>query len=296
MLYVVTTAKMCSFTKAADTLYVSQSSVSQAIKSIEEELNTTLFIRHNNKISLTQAGEIFVNEAEKIIERSEMLKKRIIEFSDETKNIVKFGLSSFYSKYYLPKIIPILEKQFPNINFTFTEDISFSLETMVSGDILDFCMVPCPIAHADLSSVALKDERILLAVPPTHPLCAKYPEYSTLSLTEVCDEPFVFLKAFQRFTDLGMKLCQQSGFVPNIVYESMNWETIDALVAQNIGVGLVPDVVTNIGGTHKPVYYYIDSDMAHRPYALVYKNNFYQVSKYKSVINCVEQIFKDKSV
>ena len=117
MLYVVTTAKMCSFTKAADTLYVSQSSISQAIKALEEDLNTTLFVRQNNKIFLTKAGEIFVNEAEKLLERSELLKKRITEMSDKTQRTVHFGLSSFYSKYYLPALIPHLEQDLQNVTF-----------------------------------------------------------------------------------------------------------------------------------------------------------------------------------
>lgn len=290
LLYVVTTAKMGSFTKAAESLYVSQSSISQAIKSLEEELNTAIFVRHNNKIFLTKAGEIFVSEAEKILERSELLRKRIIELADGSRTTVTFGISSFYSKYYLPKMIPKLEKRLPRIKFSFTEDISYNLEKMVSDEILDFCMVPMPIAHNDLTAIELKKERIFLAVPKNSPVCERMSQYADLS--EVKDEPFVFLKAFQRFTDMGLKLCKQYGFSPNIVYESMNWETIDALIGEGIGVGLVPDVVTNIGGLKKPVYYPIDSELAMRSYALVFKTTKHRGNELKSVIECVTALFE----
>jgi len=292
MLYVVTTAKMCSFTKAADTLYVSQSSISQAIKALEEELNTTLFVRQNNKIFLTKAGEIFVNEAEKLLERSDLLQKRITEMSDETQRTIHFGLSSFYSKYYMPSLISHLDQKLQNVSFGFTEDISYNLEDMVSSDMLDFCLVPLPIAHQDLSAVSLKQEQILLAVPPRHPIALSTEPGTIISLKSVKDEPFVFLKAFQRFTDLGMKLCKQCGFLPNIIYESMNWETIDALVGKGIGVSLVPDVVTHVHGTQKPVYYPIDSELASRTYALAFKSNRQKDAEFQSIVTLIQSIFQ----
>ncbi len=291
MLYVVTVAQLGSFTKAAETLYISQSSISQAISTLERELNVKLFIRQNNKIYLTQMGELFVNEAEKLLERSELLEKRIAEISNENKTIVKLGLSSFYSKYYLPTLIPMLEKKLPNITFNFTEDISYNLEDMVCSDVLDFCMVPLPLAHNDLTAIKLKEERILLAVPPCHPLGEKGAS-EPVKLDVVKDEPFVFLKSFQRFNMLGVKLCKESGFSPNIVYESMNWETIDALVAQGIGVGLVPDVVTNVNNAKKPRYLQINSDLAHRTYALVYKSNFQKNYDLQSIITCIINGFR----
>ncbi len=291
MLYIVTTAKLCSFTKAAEALYVSQSAISQSIKSVEDELKTTLFIRHNNTIYLTKAGEIFVNEAEKLIERSELLKKRIMEISDSSKTIVKFGTSSFYSKFYLPLLIPNFEQEFADISFTFTEDISYNLENMVSNDFLDFCIVPLPLAHSDLSFELLREEKILLALPQNHPLCSAYPPDMPINLHDVKDEPFVFLKSFQRFTDLGLRLCRGSGFTPNIVYESSNWETIDALIGQGVGVGFVPDVVTNIQEYQKPVYRKIDSSLAHRSYALIFKKEIIQNKDYTKIIKCVKDTF-----
>lgn len=293
MLYAVTSAKMNSFTKAAKVLYVSQSSISQAIKGLEEELKTRLFVRQNNQIFLTEAGQIFVSEASKILEQNEKLKKQIIEFSQGVKKAtIHFGISSFYSKYYLPRMMPTLEKKLPKINFNFTEERSFNLEKMVSEETLDFCMVPMPIAHSDLSALELKKERILLAVPKEHEFCRKHPERQCIDLAEVCYEPFVFLKSEQRFSEQGYKLCKQYGFAPRVIYESMNWETIDALVGEGIGLGLVPDVVTNIPGARKPIYYPIDSELATRSYALVYKSAKHLDDDLTSIIECIQKIFE----
>ena len=164
---------------------------------------------------------------------------------------------------------------------------------MVSSDMLDFCLVPLPLAHQDLSAVALRQERILLAVPPHHPIALSTEPGTIISLKNVKDEPFVFLKAFQRFTDLGMKLCKQCGFLPNVIYESMNWETVDALVAQGIGVSLVPDVVTNVHGTQKPVYYPIDSELASRTYAIAFKSNRQKDAEFQDIVLGIQNIFKN---
>ena len=101
----------------------------------------------------------------------------------------------------------------------------------------------------------------------------------------------MFLKSFQRFTDFGMSLCKQSGFLPNVVYESMNWETIDALVAQGFGVSLVPDVLTTIKSDYKPVYFKLDTQSNFRPYALAFKSSRAKEPEMQEIIRCIQDSF-----
>lgn len=292
MLYVVTAARLNSFTKAAQQLFISQSALSQSVKRLEDELGTSLFIRDKNKVTLTPAGEFFVSEAEKILEQSRTLRDHVSEMSENDRIQINCGISTFYSKYYLPKILPVVKNDLPNVKLNIVEDISWNLEEMVLGKVLDFCLVPKPLGHNGLNSNLLVMEKILLAFPPEHELLKKYPPSKRVPLSEVRNEPFIFLRARQRFTKMGMSMCEEAGFVPNIVYETMSWDTVDAIIAKGMGIGFVPDVVQNIKSPQKPVYRRILTDNDTREYVLAYRSDRVQTDVTKKLIVLIEKAMR----
>ena len=205
---------------------------------------------------------------------------------------LNLGISTFYSKYYLPRILPVVKHELPNVKLNVIEDISQNLEDMVLGNVLDFCMVPTPLEHRELMTTPLVVERILLAFPPDHALLKKYPESESVPLHEVRNEPFVFLRQRQRFTKMGMDMCEEAGFRPKIVYETMSWDTVDAIIAKGVGVGFVPELVVNIPSETKPHYRRISSCNDSRDYMLAYMSDQLKRKTGKEFIALIERTMR----
>ena len=116
-----------------------------------------------------------------------------------------------------------------------------------------------------------------MALPPNHLLNKQLtPALSSglpfIDLTLLKDEPFIFLKKHQKFTKIGLQLCQNAGFTPNIVFETGNWNTIHSLVSTGLGLGFIPEILTEVPiAGQRPVYYRIMADNTTRPYLIAYK-------------------------
>lgn len=292
--YVITVAQESSFSKAADVLFISQPALSQSIKRLENELSIRLFIRETNSIRLTAAGKIFVADGIEILRLSNALRAKMSDIINLRDCNLKIGISTFYSTCYLPKIIPAFQRQYPSIHLEIIEESSNMLEELASEGKADFCMIPAPLDNKHLDSQVVYQEQILLAVPANHPLNRQItPALSSgfpfIDLALVKDEPFIFLKKHQKFTRMGMQLCQQAGFFPNIVFETVNWNTIHSLVSTGMGIGFIPEILSESKSMENPpVYYRIMADNTTRPYVIAYKKgavlppaalNFIEVAK-----------------
>ena len=275
--YAVTVGKELSFSRAADKLFVSQPALSQSIRRLERELGIPLFVRNHHYVELTEAGQLFMKEGDHILVLSERLKQRITDIAHNKSEHLRFGISPFYSKFYLPRIVPLFNRKFPSISMDIVEMPSGILEQMIMNNELEFGMLPMPAAHDELDFQPIYQEQILFAIPKNHPLNDEVtPAMSAgmpfIDLRLAQYAPFVFLKKEQKFASMGMRLCREAGFEPNIVFETMNWETVNSLVATGMGVGFVPELLvgaTNLG--ERPTYCRIMAEYTTRPYVVAYK-------------------------
>jgi len=294
MLYVVTISDENSFSKAAQTLYISQPSLSQAVKKLENELGMAIFIRANNSISLTAFGEMFVDEAKKIIDMTTKFENNIAIMKTEGKCSIRIGISTFYSHYYIPKIFHEFEALYPGIRIEITELTSLKLEEAVLNGNLDICMVPLPLVNNNLNYKLILDEEIYIAVPREYKINIEIEHLRTgnngVDLSLFRDMPFVFLREEQRFTHMGKTLCNEAGFTPNVVFETMNWETIDSMIAGGVGVGFVPKILVDNHNTNKPYYYRINLPNKTRPYVAAYTDESKLPPAAKVFINVAQQV------
>ena len=273
--YVITIAKEGSFSKAAEKLFISQSALSQCIKKLEEELSCTLFERHNNSLELTKAGEIFVQEGSVILDLYDKMLRRLSSVANKYEDTVHFGISPFYSKYYLPKILPSFLLNNPSIKVEISEEYSHVLESLVINKQLDFCAVPLDPMHPQLEYEVIHQEEIFLAVPKHHPVNSQItpsPGFPYIDLKLVKNEPFISLKSVQKVSEMIYQICRQAGFTPNIILETFNWDTVNMLVSKGVGIGFVPEIlVYNSSGKDQPNYYRIRSSCTTRPYCIAYR-------------------------
>lgn len=272
--YVIAIAEEKCYTRAAEKLFISQPALSQYIKKLENTLNVQIFQRRGQTLTLLPAGEILIRDGRKILEMQEHMLSQIEDLSKARKEIIRFGISPFYSKYYLPRVLPQFSKLYPHIKLQITEEISVGLEASTLEGDLDFCLVPEYPQNPALAYETVCMEEIYIAIPPHHPINSKaLPSTGTpyLNLKHLVGEPFVMLKPKQKFAHMCSRILEQAGITPNVVYETLNWDTVNIMVANGIGVGFVPEVLIRSSLVDKrPVYYRIaDMDIT-RTYAVAY--------------------------
>ena len=273
--YVIAVSEEGSFSRAAQRLFISQPALSQAIRKAETDMGAALFMRDTHTVMLTPAGELLVREGRELLRQREDLKNRIAGLSAARSDTIRFGISPFYSKYYLPVVLPYFYQHFPAVKLEIKEEISVDLEQQVIDDQLDFCFVPLKPQNPRLSYEMIHMEEILLAVPPGHPVkvyATPSPTLPYIDLKHLENEPFIALKPVQKFSSMSDNLCGQAGFKPRIVYETPNWATVNILVADGLGVGFVPDILPSRSLVNRrPDYYRMAGMDTLRPYAVAYK-------------------------
>jgi len=259
-----------SFSRASEILHISQPALSQCVKKLEEEFGIQLLDRKKKPFHLTIAGEVFYQNGKIIQDQRRKMIGSMKGFATSAEKTLRIGISPFYSKYYLPSLYPTLS-QIPNFSFSIVDDISINLEKkLISGDV-DLCFLP---REPENSSIFYKDlciEEILIAVPKSFEVNKKAISgkgMPYLELSELQDLPFVALKPEQKVTKQLNDLCSKAGFTPHIVYETLDWDTANEMIACSVGVGFVPDIVCRRGDMQNtPNYYRIVGQSVTRRYS-----------------------------
>lgn len=265
-----------SFSKAAEEVHISQPALTQCLKKMENEIGTPLLVRNGHRIQLTEAGELVYSYGKRIIELHSNLSGALSEIIHKGDLKIRVGMSPFYSKYYLPNIIPFVREQYPNISIETEEDISNNLEKkLINGD-LDFCCLPQDPEIEGLTYETICIEEILLAVPASSPI-NQHAESSIplpcLDIKNVVNQKFVSLKSIQKINRLIEGLCLANGIDYNVVYETLDWETVNIMIGSGVGVGFVPDILySGKTGDNIPVYYRIPNQNLQRRYSIAYNS------------------------
>ena len=171
--YILTIAQKQNMTKAAEELYISQSSLSQYLAKLEQEIGVPLFERTRNHMLLTPAGELYVEAAQRVLSIEKHLYENIRSMNN--KSHITLGLTSQLCLKMLTAVVPSFKAEFPEATVEITEGNVIDLSRMLQEEAID-CAV---MAIHDTSAFSpdqvdiLGVEEILLAVPKNHPYCKK---------------------------------------------------------------------------------------------------------------------------
>lgn len=250
--YVVQIALEKNFSRAAEKLHIAQPSLSQQIAKLERELGILLFQRNTNSVDLTYAGSIFAERAQKILDLVAQLKQEMDDISQMRKGRLMIGSLPITGAHVWPKVLPVFQQRYPEIEIVLVEETTSVLEQLTTSGQTDLSLLTLPLQDKSLDYIPLIEEEIYLALPPSHPLAG---QSAGVPLQAVADEPFILLKKGQGFRDVSIRLCEDAGFAPKVVFESSNIETVQSLVAAGMGVAFVPQMVARAGWSqHAPAY------------------------------------------
>ena len=236
------TAKLGSFTKAAEATFRTQSALSQQIKSLERELDCHLFERiGKRKLRLTSAGERFLRFAESILESYDSLREDLNELKGFKKGRLRIA-APFTTLYHLfPEILKEYTERFPQVELTILDRSQQTvIELVKSGDI-DFGLVLESEVPGDLTLIRWKRVETVLMIPPGHPLA----EANRLTMKKLAKYPLILPPKDLRFTCRRMleERFQKLGLDYQIVMESSNVELTSRYVEMGLGVSFATVVM-----------------------------------------------------
>ncbi|MCQ6560323.1 LysR family transcriptional regulator [Paenibacillus mendelii] len=250
--YVLQIAQEKNFSRAAEKLHIAQPSLSQQLSKLEKEIGVLLFRRTTNSVELTHAGDVFVNKAQHILDSVEQLKQELDDLAHMRKGKLVVGSLPMTGSHVLPLVLPVFAKLYPEIEVMLVEDSSARLEQFTASGQTDLSLLSLPLVDPSLSWEPIIEEEICLAVPPGHPLASKG---APVEIANLSAEPFIVLKKGQGFRQIAFELCSKGGFEPRIVFESVNIETVQSLVAAGMGIAFVPKMVARAKWSElTPVY------------------------------------------
>jgi DNA-binding transcriptional LysR family regulator len=166
-------AKQGSFTRAAESLFMTQPAVTFQIKQLEEQFNCRLFERQHLKISLTPAGELVLGYVEKILALSEEMDGRVAEMTGQMGGVLTVGACTTLGDFALPKVLGDFNEQFPQVQLRLVIGNSESIQTRVGEGTLDVGFVDAVEIHKGLQTEKINVEELKIVCAPGYPLAAE---------------------------------------------------------------------------------------------------------------------------
>lgn len=255
MLYITTVADCRSITAAARKLYISQPSLSHIVSKVEQDVGVKLFDRGTSPLTITYAGEKYVETARKILLMSDNLRKELIDAGLGEKGRINFGMPTERAGYMLPAVIPEFKKQYPGIELQVMEAKSDELLQAILRDDISFYVIPRSQGElpVGLKAESIYREQLLLVAEGSMLTEDMFlDESSVLNMTEgkrknrcvnlskMANLPFIMLKkghAIRKKTDLVLR---QYGIDPKIMIELSSCISAVQLAAAGLGVAIVP--------------------------------------------------------
>ena len=279
--YFCVAARYHNITKAAKELFVTQPSISNAIKSLEEEFGVNLFFRNNNKLTLTPEGELFYKSAEELLAHADSVAS---EFHELRKKItpIRIGIPPILGTIYLPELYLSLKETFPEVDFRLFEFGSIKACDLVLEEKLDVAIVNAEQPSIDKCNFRIIDtEDLLFCVSPDHPLANQ----QTLLFTMLADEPLIL---FNTDSVQVMTLTRQFkavGINPHILLNTSQITTLLNMIRSgHVGTFLYRSIVE----THPEIVGIPVMPSIEQRIGVIWKKGKYQNATTEKVIRYIE--------
>ena len=264
-----------NISRAAVRLNMQQPPLTRMIKSLEDELNTTLLKRLPRGVEVTEAGKALYQEAVTILAHAQAIPKRVQNIAQGLEGQMNIGFTNSVGLHpFLTALLRNFRDEFSAVSIHLEEDGSNSLIDSILNEKNDivFLRKPAPIGLG-LTSLHVLDEPLIVALPNNHPLAIQQESIHLLDL-----EPYDFVLyrrlAGQDLFDNILASCYQAGFSPNIVQEAPRLTSSLNLIAAGIGLSIVPEAIRDFWN-NQIVYKTLQADIpCIAPIYAVYKQDF----------------------
>ena len=240
--YIVAVARESHFGRAAEACFVSQPTLSVAVKKLEDELDVKIFERGGAEVSVTPLGEDIVRQAQSVLEQAAAIKEIAKRGKDPLAGPLTLGVIYTIGPYLLPDLVRQSIERNPQMPLMLQENFTVKLLEMLRTGEIDCAILAEPFPDTGLAMAPLYDEPFMAAVPSTHPLASK----KVITSQELKAETMLLLGTGHCFRDHVLEVCPEFARFSSDAegirksFEGSSLETIKYMVAAGMGVTLVP--------------------------------------------------------
>ncbi len=233
-----TVASVLSFTKAAETLNMSQPAVTHQIRQLEADFKTRLFDRANNRITLTDAGEHVLEYANQIIALYDEMHESVKTLTDDNSGLVTLGASTTIAEYMLPGLLGGFQKNFPDVQIRLRVANTDAIVALVADNSIDLGVVEGEVTNQFLLVEECQTDELRVLMPPDHPLT----EHDSIQAKQLLDHPYIFREEGSGTRSVIARYLESMGLQEDQLsrpFELGSTEAIKGAVQAGMGVSIV---------------------------------------------------------
>jgi LysR family transcriptional regulator, hydrogen peroxide-inducible genes activator len=227
-----------SFSRAARQTHVSQPSLSQQIRKLEDELGARLFDRLGRSVRLTETGQTFLPRARAVLHELEAARGDLAQQENSMRGAVSIGVIPTVAPYLLPAHLTKFSRRFPEARISIVEEITPILLERLRTASIDLAILALPIRGHEFETFPILTEPLFAALPQNHSLARR----RSVALKDLRAEPFLLLRDGHCFRENALAACDRARLHPQIVFESGQFSSLLSMVAAGMGVSLVPEM------------------------------------------------------
>lgn len=259
--YLQAIAKHQNITKAANTVFVSQPTLTKFLQKTEKELGLKLFKRLGNRYCLTYAGELYLEKATAILSLKKQLDAEMNDIIKKDRGVLNLASGVMRCSYLLPSTLPAFQAQFPNVRVKVQEANSDRLEAMLLSGETDLAFFDLPAVSPDLDYEVINQEELLLVMSPANPLARKAVPHKNsphpwLDMHYLEKERFILQTTGQRTEQNVEALLKNCDFIPTVVLRTGSLPAAAELAAANYGICFMTDTHLQHIHTKQPLAYF----------------------------------------
>ncbi len=286
--YIIALAQERHFGRAAERCFVSQPTLSIAVKKLEEELGVALFERSKNALQMTPVGERIVEQAQRVLEEAENIRELAHLGRDQLKSPLRLGAIYTIGPYLFPHLIPRIRQRAPEMPLYLEENFTEVLRGKLRRGELDAIVIALPFAEPDVMVRTLYDEPFVMLLPPGH----QWIERPAIDAAELDTTRLLMLGEGHCFRDQVLEACPGVGRTTEsdaLVTEGSSLETIRLMVASGLGASVLPlSAVTGIGDSELVEVRPFSSPQPMRTLALAWRASFPRPKAIDALIDSIQ--------
>ncbi len=245
--YIVTLASEKHFGKAAEKCFVSQPTLSVAVKKLEEELGVALFERSKGHITVTELGQKLILQSQKVLDQARVIKDIAQEGKNQLAAPLRVGAIYTIGPYLFPYLMPQLRKAAPSMPLYIEENYTKVLSEKLRHSSLDVIVVALPFEESEVVTLPLYEEPFVVLLPKGHPLT----EFDQINSKQLLSDNLLLLGPGNCFRDQVLESCPELMSAVNasnqsneggakLITEGSSIETIRHMVASGLGITVLP--------------------------------------------------------
>ena len=293
--YIKTISQTGSITAAARKLYVSQPSLSQMLRQIEEEIGLQLFDRSVSPFRITYAGEKYIEAADAVIAANLQLESQLREIRNDRSGKLRLGISVTRAMQVIPLVIPAFIEQYPDISLELTECGSAGLEELLVKGEIDLALAAIETDSTSMAYELIEKETIGILAGKDSYLAKHTISGNYVSIPDVASERFVYLSKSHSSRVIQDKLFRRFGVSPRVLLETDSLEVARRVVLETGACMLLPNIYIDEYVRQKRGEFFPLADYEnHRHFYACYRKNEFMPRYMKDFIRITSQMLEEE--